>query len=95
MDLVIRFSEEKNQLLKFTRGISFEEILEIICEGNVLDDLKHPDPKRSSQRIYLVKIEKHVYVVPYVIDLRNQEIFLKTIYPSRKYTQLYLKGENQ
>jgi hypothetical protein len=93
MDLVIRFSEEKNQLLKSTRGIGFEEIIEIIHDGNILDDLEHPNPKRSNQRIYLVKIEKHVYAVPYVIDLRNQEIFLKTIYPSTKYTKLYLKGE--
>jgi hypothetical protein len=93
MDLVIRFSGEKNELLKSTRNISFEETLEIIYEGNVLDDLKHPDPKKSSQRIYLIKIEKYVYVVPYVIDLRKHEIFLKTIYPSRKYTKLYLKGE--
>lgn len=93
MDLVIGFSEEKNQLLKFTRSLSFEEILEIIYRGNILDDLKDSDPKRSNQRIYLVKIEKYVYVVPYVIDLRNQEIFLKTIYPSSKYTKLYLKGE--
>ena len=93
MDLVIRFSEEKNQLLKSIRGIGFVEILEFMREGNVLDDLKHPDPKRNSQRIYLVKINKYVYVVPYVINVRNKEIFLKTIYSSRKYTKLYLKGE--
>jgi hypothetical protein len=93
MDLVIRFSEQKNQLLKSIRGISFEEVVVLIYEGKVFDDLKHPNPIRSNQRIYLVKINKYVYAVPYVINPKNQEIFLKTIYPSRKYTKLYLKGE--
>jgi hypothetical protein len=93
MDFVIRFSEEKNELLKSTRSISFEEILVLIHEGNILDDLRHPDPGRSTQRIYLVKIQKYVYVVPYVINNRKQEIFLKTAYPSRKYTKIYMKGE--
>ena len=93
MDLVIRFSEDKNELLKSTRGIGFEEVLELIQNGSILDDLEHPALARSSQRIYLVKIKKHVYAVPYVINLKKQEIFLKTVYPSRKYTKLYLKGE--
>jgi hypothetical protein len=92
MDLVIKFNEEKNELLKSTRGISFKDVLILIYEDNVLDDLKHPELKRSNQRIYLVKIEEHIYVVPYVIDVDKQEVFLKTIYPSRKYTKLYLKG---
>ena len=93
MDFDIRFNGDKNQLLKSTRAISFEDILELIREGNILDDLKHPSAKRTNQRIYLVKIKEYVYLVPYVIDVKNQEIFLKTIYPSRKYTKLYLKGE--
>jgi hypothetical protein len=93
MDLSIKFNEEKNQLLKSTIGIGFDEILIFIQNGNVLDDLKHPAAERSNQRLYLIKIEEHVYVVPYVIDKSKHEIFLKTIYPSRKYTNLYWKGE--
>lgn len=93
MDFNIRFNEEKNQLLKSTRGVSFEEVLELINDGNILDDLVHHTPGRANQRIYLVKIEKHVYVVPYVVNLKKHEIFLKTIYPSRKYTKLYMRGE--
>jgi hypothetical protein len=93
MDLVFQFSEEKNELLKSTRNISFEDILRLIHEKKVLDDLRHPDSKRSNQRVYLIKIEAYVYVVPYVIDASKQVIFLKTIYPSRKYTKLYLEGE--
>lgn len=87
----IKFNDEKNQLLKSIRGIGFDEVLVLIQNGNVLDDLEHPAPERSNQRIYLIKIENHVYVVPYVIDKSKHEIFLKTIYPSRKYTNHYLK----
>ncbi len=93
MDFSIKFNDEKNQLLKSTRGIGFDEVLVLIQSGNILDDLEHPAPERSSQRIYLIKIENHVYVVPYVINKSKREIFLKTIYPSRKYTKHYLKGE--
>ena len=93
MDFSIKFNDEKNQLLKSTRGIGFDEILIFIQNGNILDDLEHPAPERTNQRIYIVKIENHVYVVPYVINRSKHEIFLKTIYPSREYTNLYLKGE--
>lgn len=93
MDFSIKFNEDKNQLLKATRGIGFDEILIFIQNGNILDNLKHPAAERPNQRLYLIKIEEHVYVVPYVIDKSKHEIFLKTIYPSRKYTNLYWKGE--
>jgi len=39
----------------------------------------------------LVAINDYVYAVPYVED--SEKIFLKTVFPSRKYTKLYLKKE--
>lgn len=36
---MIRFNEEKNQLLKATRGIGFEEILDSIENGHLLDGI--------------------------------------------------------
>ena len=87
----INFNEEKNQMLKATRGVSFEEIEQEIKEGGLLDDLDNPN-KRSypRQKILVVKLRKYVYIVPYVIDKKRQVIFLKTIYPSRKFTKLYM-----
>jgi hypothetical protein len=94
MDFSIRFDEEKNQLLQATRGVSFEEILRHIKDGDLLAEIKHPSPSRSNQRIYVVKIDDYAYAVPYVINQHAQEIFLKTIYPSGEFTKLYLrKGE--
>ena len=95
MPFSISFNEEKNELLKATRGIGFNEVIEHLKSGDLLADQDHPNQNRSNQRIYVVKIGKYTYVVPYVINNQKQEIFLKTIYPSRTYTKLYIKGGGQ
>lgn len=85
------WSPEKNRLLQDTRGISFEEVVFHVEKGDVLDILKHPDQEKySGQRIIVVNVEGYAYLVPYVED--DQEIFLKTIIPSRKATRDYLGG---
>lgn len=88
----IRFNEEKNQLLKVTRGISFEEVLEAIKKGALLDNIAHPSQKHSRQRLYVVEIKRYAYGIPYILNTKKQEIFLKTIYPSRALTRKYMKG---
>ncbi len=89
----IRYSFEKNEFLKEERGISFEDIILSIEEGNLLDDLEHPNKdKYPNQNIFiiLVKIKDYIYLVPYVED--DTSIFLKTIIPSRKMNKKYNKG---
>jgi hypothetical protein len=93
MGYAVEFSPEKNELLKSTRNIGFEEVIECIQNGDLLDNKIHHNKLRANQRIYIVSIDNYVYIVPYVIDEKNKKIFLKTIYPSRKNTKLYLKGE--
>lgn len=84
------WNKEKNELLKQTRGISFEEIEIAIRTGGLLDAHPHPNQKRyPKQQIYAVKIEDYVYLVPFVED--EERFFLKTIIPSRKATRKYLK----
>ena len=41
--------------------------------------------------MYVVAINNYAYIVPF-IDGENER-FLKTIFPSRKYTKLYLNKE--
>lgn len=83
---------EKNQQLIEERGISFEEVIFHIQSGGLLDDLRHPNQESySHQRMFVVLIEDYVYLVPYVEN--DDEIFLKTIIPSRKATKQYL-GES-
>lgn len=93
MAFSIEFSEEKNQLLKATRGISFDEIIHAIFTGGLLTDMAHPNNSHANQRLYVVKIEQYAYAVSCVIDSHKHEIFLKTVYPSRVLTKKYIKGD--
>lgn len=92
MAFSIRFNEEKNQLLKATRKISFEDAVEAIEKDKILADIAHPLTKYKHQRVYIVAINEYAYVVPYVINQKKKEIFLKTMYASRVFTSRYLKG---
>jgi uncharacterized DUF497 family protein len=91
MAFYIRFNEEKNQILKATRGIDFEQVIDLIAKGKLLDDKQHPDSNKPHQRIYIIQVDTYAYVIPYVINTDREEIFLKTVYPSRKYTKEYIK----
>jgi hypothetical protein len=85
------WSEEKNELLKVERQISFEDVVFYIEMGYLLDVLEHPNQKKyKGQKIFVVQIADYVYLVPFIED--DHEIFLKTIIPSRKATRAYLKG---
>ena len=89
----INWNAEKNQELMETRGVSFEDVVFYLQQGTLLDDLEHPNPEKySNQRLFVLEIDEYVYLVPYV-ENRN-EIFLKTIIPSRKATRQYL-GETK
>jgi len=75
------------------RGLSFEDIIFYMQRGALLDDIDHPNrEKYPNQRVFVLDIDGYVYLVPYV-ENRN-EIFLKTVIPSRKATKQYL-GETK
>ena len=49
----IRYSFEKSQLLKEQRDITFEDMILSIEEGNLLDDLEHPNKEKfPNQNIF-------------------------------------------
>jgi len=88
------WDSEKNEKLKSERNISFEDIIHYIEKGQVLDILEHPNKsKYPNQFIFVITVEDYVYLVPFVE--RENEIFLKTIIPSRKATNKYLKGDDK
>ena len=91
---IIRYSLEKNEILKKERNISFEDVILSIENGYLLDDIEHPNKdKYQNQNIFiiLVQIKNYVYLVPYVEE--EDYIFLKTIIPSRQMNKKYNKGE--
>lgn len=62
-----------------------------IENGDILDDYEHPNQKKyPEQRIMVIGINNYAYLVPYVED--EDELFLKTIIPSRKATEGYFGG---
>ena len=83
------WNDEKNELLKNARGVSFEDVVFHIQNGDVLDIIKHPNAARyPKQNIIVLNIDGYVYFVPYVKERGTR--FLKTIIPSRKATKEYL-----
>ncbi len=79
-----RWNPLKSERLKKTRGVSFEEII----KGEIINKENHPIHKH--QKIMLINYKGYIWLVPYVET--ETEIFLKTLYPSRKYTKIYRKG---
>jgi uncharacterized DUF497 family protein len=88
------WSEEKNELLKAERQVSFEDVVFYIEMGFLLDVLEHPNQEKyKGQKISVVQMDDYVYLVPFTED--EHEVFLKTIIPSRKATRTYLKGSEK
>ena len=88
------WNEEKNELLKSERQVSFEDVVFYIEMGFLLDVLEHPNQEKyKGQKIFVVQIDDYVYLVPFMED--HREVFLKTIIPSRKATKKYLKGSEK
>lgn len=83
------WDEDKNEILKKEREISFEEVVIALIDGKVLADEKHPNTARyPNQSMFTVEIDNYAYLVPYVED--KEKIFLKTVIPSRKATKKHL-----
>lgn len=84
-----RWSQEKNEILKSDRGISFETMVVAIESGGLLDILAHPNQtKYPGQRILVIACDNYVYLLPFVEE--EEYFFLKTVIPSRKATRDYL-----
>ena len=83
---MIYWDEKKNLKLIIERNISFDEISEIILREDYLDILENPN--RKDQMIFVVRLRNYVYAVPFLID-NNENIVLKTAYPSRKFNKIY------
>ena len=77
------WNAEKNELLKQTRGLSFEEIVFLIQSGSLL--AIEENPGYPDQKIYVVEIENYAVIVPFV---ENEAEILSLIHisePTRPY----------
>ena len=86
---IFDWNDEKNEHLATTRGVSFEDILIHIQNGDIIDVVRHPqENKYPNQKIMVINIQGYIYLVPYVKSKGVR--FMKTIIPSRKATREYL-----
>lgn len=84
-----RWNTDKNRQLQAERGVRFEQVLQAINGNKVLDVIDHPNQEKyPSQRIFIIEMNQYIYLVPFVEN--DQEIFLKTIIPSRKLKKQYI-----
>ena len=80
----IRWALLKNESLKKTRGTSFEDLV----NSKLIKVMKNP--KRINQNMMLFEYKKYIWVVPFIVE--KDHYFLKTLFPTRKYTKIF-KGE--
>ena len=89
--MVFDWNDQKNNLLKKERAISFERIVVAIEENHLLDIKNHPNnEKYGNQLLLIVEVDNYVCVVPCVVQ--KDVYFLKTVFKSRKYTDEFLPG---
>ena len=77
----------QNERLKRARKVGFEEILKARLVA--IED----HPSRKGQKKMIFEWGNYMWVVPFVET--EEHIFLKTVYPSRKYTKKYQGGTPQ
>lgn len=86
----LSWNPEKNEILKRERRISFEEIAYLIESDQVIGIEENPG--YPNQKMYVLEIDNYAILVHYVEN--DNEIFLKTAFPSRKHTKKFgLKGK--
>ena len=81
------YDEKKNKILFETRGLTFEQAIEIISQEGVLLDFKHPNSESyPNQRIMVISINHYPHCIPYIVDGEN--FVLKTIFKDRRFKYL-------
>ena len=81
----LRWNPLKNEWLRITRGASFNDLTD---HGKFIGIRN--SPTRAHQEMMLFEYRGYIWIVPYVMDRTGK--FLKTLYPSRKYTKLHRRG---
>jgi tRNA G37 N-methylase Trm5 len=84
----IEWNLEKNDALKESRDVCFEDVENAINSNRILDILPHHNTEKyPNQKILVVKIKGYIHYVPFVED--DEKYFLKIIVPSRKHNEKY------
>jgi len=83
---MIIYDKNKAIKLRFERNIEIEDIIDIIVNKKYLDILEHP--KIKGQQVFVLEYRGYIHVVPFIID-KNNNIIIKTVFPSRSFHSIY------
>ena len=84
--MLFRWNNEKNEWLIKHRNVCFEQAEILMAHEDVVDVIEHPNQgEYPNQKIAVIVINDYAYLVPYVQV--SDDIFLKTMIPSRKATK--------
>jgi hypothetical protein len=90
----LAWNPAKDEELPARYGRGFKDIAAALRDRRLLANVPHFNvQKYPHQRMLVIEIENYAWVVPYVED--RGIAFLKTMYPSRQYTAIYLRGGNE
>lgn len=88
----IKWEAAKDERLLLERGIGFAFVANLLEQGVYLMIVDHWNQSRyPGQKAFVIEIAGYAYYVPYVET--ELDVFLKTIFPSRKATRLYLRRQ--
>ena len=86
--MAVIWDNDKERKIEAERGIALAEIADLIVSGKYLAVLENPS--RPAQTVFIVDYHRYTHVVPFVVD-RDDNILLKTAFPSRKFHKIYGK----
>lgn len=74
---------EKNEVLRRERGVSFEEGVFHIENGDLLDVIDQPNSdKYPRQKMYVVRISDYAFLIPFMQN--GDEVFLRRLFRIEK-----------
>lgn len=83
----------KNAWLIKHRGISFDDIVWHMAQGDLLDVLVCDRERYRGQQQFVVNVNDYAYLVPFIE--RGGVMVLKTVIPCRKLIERYLRKERR
>lgn len=91
---MIRWNAEKALWLRRERNVDMTEVARLIENEQFLAIEKVPSQdNHPEQLMFVISLNNYAYCVPFVIEATG-DIFIKTVFPSRKLNAKYNRGEN-
>ena len=77
----------KNKVLTKNKRPSFEEVIQAMRGGFLIEDVINPSSRYPNQFAFVVKINNYLHLVPY--EIRGDIYWLITVIPCRKLKKKY------